>query len=54
MNNKYYKSLVINDILFKNVLLFIYEDGHLDVVDSWSGITIATVKKKDIKTIIYS
>lgn len=48
------KKLLINNVVFKNVLLFIYDDGHFEVVDSWSGKTIAIVKKDDVKTLIVS
>lgn len=52
-SKKIFKSLLINNIVFKNVLLFTYDDGHLEVVDNWSGKTIATVKKDDVKTLIF-
>jgi len=46
-----YKSLIINDIAFKNVKVFIL-DNKIEIVDNWSGLTIATIIKNDIKTIL--
>lgn len=40
-SNVIYKSLIINDILFQNVKIFIVND-RIEIVDNWSGLTIAT------------
>lgn len=45
-----YKSLIINDIVFKNVKVFIL-DNKIEIVDNWSGLTIAIVSKDDVKMI---
>ena len=50
-NDIVYKSLIINDIVFKNVKVFIL-DNKIEIVDNWSGLTIATIIKNDIKTIL--
>ncbi len=45
-----YKSLVINDIVFKNVKVFIL-DNKIEVVDNWSGLVVAIILKDDVKMI---
>lgn len=45
-----YKSLIINDIVFKNVKVFIL-DNKIEIVDNWSGLTVAIILKDDVKMI---
>lgn len=45
-----YKELIINEVIFKNVQVFILE-SKIEIIDNWSGLTISFIYKDDIKTI---
>lgn len=45
-----YKELIINEVIFKSVQVFILEN-KIEIVNNWSGLTIAFIYKDDIKTI---
>lgn len=50
-NRKKYKSLNINGVNFDLVQVFILEN-KIEIVNNWSGLTIAFIYKDDIKTVI--
>lgn len=45
-----YKELIINEVIFKSVQVFILE-SKIEIIDNWSGLTISFIYKDDIKTI---
>lgn len=52
-HTKKYKDITINGINFRLVQIFIL-DNLIEIVDSWSGLTIGKIYKEDIKTISIS
>lgn len=51
LENKRYRRIIINDVVFKCVLLF-KKDGYYEIVDSWSGKTFAIIKKCNVKSMV--
>ena len=49
-HTKKYKELIINGVYFKSIQIFILND-MVEIVDNWSGLTIARILKDDINTI---
>lgn len=49
-HTKKYKELTINGVYFKSIQIFIL-NNMIEIVDNWSGLTIARILKEDINTI---
>lgn len=50
INEKKYKSLTINNIIFESVQIFIQEN-NVEIVDYLWGLTVASISKSNIKTV---
>lgn len=50
-DGKKYNSLSINGVIFNLVRIFVLEN-KIEIVDNWSGLTIAFIYKNDIKTVL--
>lgn len=49
-DTKKYKYLVVNGVIFESVQVFILKD-LIEIVNNFTGITIAKIHKENIKTI---
>lgn len=49
-DKKKYRKIKVNDIVFTLIQVF-YLDDKLDIVNNFTGITIARIETKDIKTL---